>query len=173
MSDDFLHSIKNELVNLKQNKIVEIQNEETDELMNSISQETIDKNLNLRLQLNTLNEDMEVDQHPVSTDIALLRILSDSILNKRKKRSWYSNECLNELNSILEEFPDHHHVIRKYLKIPASSFSRLQKEINKSKVNQTPSNRKIRSNQNLRMEEKFFVQKMVEPPTKPVLLGII
>ena len=77
-------------------------------------------------------------------------------LNSRKRYTKrYTKSQVHELKSILEKYHDQHLTIRKALKIPASSFLKIKKEIEEDNLNLKVRDRYQSNKTDMNEVEKF------------------
>ena len=87
-------------------------------------QSVFDDKLNLQREEDSSNLDIGIQssQAALHADLMSLKFFS------HMRRSQYNLDQISELNTLIRRLPNNLSVIRKYLKIPSSSFQRLVNE---------------------------------------------
>ena len=91
----------------------------------------------------------------------------------RKKRSRYTKENLTDIQRILSFYPFFHNIIRRYIKIPIGTWSKLKKEIKMMEGGLKIPKRRHSSKPSLGEKEKDFIKAIVKPPTYPLIINSI
>ena len=109
-------------------ELIDYERKKREKLLWSIYENTIDdalkRNLNLDWEIaKFLKKDLNV-----SPSMLLFNSLCNLEWSRRRSGLWYTERQFTTLKDLFNRFPDNHLQIRKYLRIPKSSYYQLTKQ---------------------------------------------
>ena len=136
-------------------------------LIFKLDQSEIHLDLIKKLELNSDYQKDDFQSIPKSLDAELNQTVMNAISFPHFKGKIFTPEQVNEIEFILDLFPNDHAKICKLLIIPKSSFIRLNHEWSTIKNTGIESKRKHLECEGLSYLEQMYFRKLVKPPTSP------
>jgi len=129
----------------------------------------------MRENLTITEEQMDTDMYEGAscTNNQLFKFLSQSSLYGKRHKARYSQDEVEFLSKVLDDYPFSHARIQKILKMPKTTFYSLRKEINNHKGVGAQSRRQTIKSRELTEVEKKFVSRILAPPTIPLTVSYI
>ena len=93
--------------------------------------------------------------------------LKETDIMRRTKRKRYTKKEVQELFTILLDFPGHQLKIREILQISGASYPRLMKRVEELKRQPNIIMGQAQSNLGLTPEQKIYISRLVQPPALP------
>ena len=121
--------LKTETKNMKISQLSLLANKEKHILLSKLQENLLHEEFMDDLILFDDPVNSPFEQKSTSLDFEFFNRLNKLECFDRKRGSWYTEEQLQELSKLLDQYPERKKMIRSALKIPQSSFCKLLKEI--------------------------------------------
>ena len=151
---------------LKIQELIDYERKEREKLLWSIDENTIDDALERNLNLDwEIAEILKKDLNG-SPSMLLFNTLCNLEWSRRRSGSWYTERQFTTLKDLFNRFPDHHLQIRKYLRIPKSSYYRLTKQNSYEEFWWKRMKALEKRKTELTQMEQIYTKKLLKPPSK-------
>ena len=164
--------MKEETQSLNHSQLKELMDQNVEKLLTRINEQNIDVDLNEGLNFSETEEDKEVKELS-SRYYDLFKDIQSTSLKSKRKRVRFNETQRVELKILLSKYPDEHQAIRKALKIPWSTFSRLKRESIDNIWRRRDIKYSTSSITTLDLEQKAYIKRLMQPPTFPITVNEI
>ena len=165
--------IKTETKNMKISQLRQLATQEEQTLISQLQEYLLHEDFNDDLILFDEPASSPSEKKRTSLDFELFKQLNKLECFHRKRGSWYTEEQLQELSKLLNQYPDRKNTIRSALKIPRASFSKLLREINTQRNYLKIPKWRYGRRSKLTDEQKKYIEIFVKPPWRSLTISDI